>query len=132
MMKYILIFVFFLSTAIKAEPLVKILVEPCNYSGKTIVTAGVLAFPSPLIEPDKARLFLTKLDFEYNNFEQSLLVPFSKSLHAERERYSLKYVNIEGVFDCSISSHGIVAAGGFKSLVKIVPAAPNPNYPSGM
>lgn len=124
----VLIFTFFYINLLNAEPLVRILVEPCKYTGKTITTSGVLAFPSPLIEPTKARLFLSEMDYKYNNFEHSVIVPVSKKTKKNNMMKTSQFVHVEGVFDCSISSHGVVGAGGFVSIEKLIPATKNPNF----
>ena len=128
--KFFCLITFLISVTAKAEPLVKLLVNPCNYNGKVISTSGVLGFPSPIVEPNTARLYLSVEDFKYNNFEQSLLVRFEGNKNIDVNNLQSRFVHIEGVFDCTLSSHGKLVAGGFKSIDKVVIATANPNFPN--
>ncbi|WP_157893059.1 hypothetical protein, partial [Marinicella sediminis] len=119
----------FYTGSILATPLVKLIVSPCEFDKKEVDTSGFLGFPNPL-EPNRARLFLTIDDFKFNNFDQSIIVNVPDNLSYKRELWANKFVNIQGSFDCSISSHGNFGSGGFKSISEIALPYENPNFNS--
>ena len=110
-----------------AEPLVKLIVSPCDFNKKEVFTSGYLGYPNPL-ESNKARLYLTIDDFKYNNFDHSIIVNVPENLYHRRELVANKFVNIQGIYDCSIGSHGHFRSGGFISVSEIVLANKNPNF----
>lgn len=124
----LVVFASIFSSYVQAEPLVRLISSPCDYDGKIISTTGILALPAPLIEPNVARLFLSKGDFKYGNYEQSILVSLPKEFSDKKELYHLNYVHIDGEFSCTMSNHGVVGAGGYKKIKKLMKAHKNPNY----
>jgi hypothetical protein len=123
---------FFYASSSNAVPLVKIIVSPCDYDKKEIFTSGFLGFTNPVDEPNYARLFLSLDDFKYNNFDQSIVVNLSDEIAKKREVFAKKYVNISGIYDCSIIKHANFGSGGFKSVTQIALGFENPDFDSNV
>lgn len=127
----IVLTLFVITSNSKAAPLVKIIVSPCDYHDKEIYTSGLLGIPNTL-QPKEARLFLTQDDYKYNNLQQSIIVILSDEMALKYELYNNKFIGIQGLYDCSKSSHGSHHSGGFKSISRLTLAFKNPNVDTNL
>ena len=78
-----------------AVPLVKLIISPCDFNEKKVVTSGFLGMITPF-EPSSGRLFLTIDDFKFNNFEQSIMIKIPDEIALKKELYNKRYIIVSG------------------------------------
>jgi hypothetical protein len=101
-----------------AEPIrvsiIQLIATPQSYDGKSVIVAGFMR-----LEVEGDALYLHEEDFKYGLTINSVWLTVTDAILDQREKYTDKYVEIEGTFNARNTGHFGMFSGSIENIKRL-------------